>query len=263
MVVRLLPDPAFIDLFTLIAAPFWGSFLALYVARWPNGEAVLLGRSRCSACGHALSPFELLPILSWLVQHGRCRRCGARIGFEALLFELGALALAAQVLFLADLHGIAALLATAAGGLLLALAVIDARHLLIPDGASVVLVLLGLIEGATTSAGPALVDRVIGAGVGWMALVAIEAGYRQLRGREGLGRGDAGLFAAAGAWTGWQELPVVLLVASLTGLAFVALRGLHERRLPEAARAIAFGPFLAIGLWLSLLARGSAGDLPG
>ncbi|RMF15314.1 MAG: prepilin peptidase [Alphaproteobacteria bacterium] len=172
---------------------------------------------------------------------------------EPLVFELATLAIAGQVLFLADLHGMDALLVTVAGGLLLALSVIDARHLLIPDGASLGLVILGLLEAAVAAVPPGLVDRLIGAGAGWMVFVLIESGYRRLRARDGLGRGDAKLFAAAGAWLGWQGLPVVLGLASLAALLFVGLRALHERRLPEASRAIAFGPFLALGLWGALL----------
>ncbi len=258
MAARLLPDPAIVDLFTLVAAPFWGSFLALLVARWPRGEPVAFARSRCRRCDRPLTPRELVPILSWLVQGGRCRGCGAAIGVEPLVFELSALAIAIQAIGLAGLHGPAALLVTAAGGLLLAVSVIDARHLLIPDGAVLALGALGLIETVVTPAGPDATDRLIGLAGGWLALVAVEHGYRRLRGREGLGRGDAKLFAAAGAWLGWQALPVVLLLASLAALVFVLLRAAREGRLPEGGRALAFGPFLAAALWVVLLVERAA-----
>jgi leader peptidase (prepilin peptidase)/N-methyltransferase len=95
----------------------------------------------------------------------------------------------------------------------------------------------------------ALPAHLLGAGLGYASLAAFGALYFRLRGREGLGLGDAKLFAAGGAWLGWQALPLVLAVAAVTGLVFA----LAARRRP--APHIAFGPWLALGIWIGWIVR--------
>lgn len=139
---------------------------------------------------------------------------------------------------------IAFLVLTAA---LAAISVIDWRTRRIPDALSLPLVAAGLYFGHSAGASP-FVDHLVGAAVGYAALAAFGAGYFRLRGREGLGLGDAKLFAAGGAWLGWQALPLVLLTAALGGLAYVAIaRSIASDRDPR----IAFGPWLSLAIWLA------------
>ncbi|MEP3765184.1 MAG: A24 family peptidase, partial [Marinomonas sp.] len=95
-----------------------------------------------------------------------------------------------------------------------------------------------------------LKDHIIGAAIGYLAFVAIEQGFRKLRGYPGLGRGDAKLLAAGGAWVGWWGLPYIVLLASLTGLS-VMFAGLLSGRLKTQDTkklAIPFGPFLSLAI---------------
>ena len=123
---------------------------------------------------------------------------------------------------------------------LLWIAVVDFREKRIPDIASLPLIAVGLaVSGLASQIG--LADRLIGAGAGFLVLWGIGEAFFRLRGVEGLGIGDAKLFAAAGAWLGWRDLPLVLLIAALMGLAYAGLmRG----------RELAFGPWLAAGFAL-------------
>lgn len=131
---------------------------------------------------------------------------------------------------------------------LLLIAVVDFRTQRIPDILSLPLIALGL--GWTLSAAPdAFPAHLLGALLGYGSLALFGELYFRRRGHEGLGLGDAKLFAAAGAWLGWQGLPLVLLSASLAGLAF-AVATLRWRR---DAR-MAFGPWIALGIWLGWLA---------
>ena len=135
-----------------------------------------------------------------------------------------------------------ALTVTATVGLtasLLAVAWIDLRSFRIPDTISLPLIVAGLALAALT---PGLPDHLIGAGVGFAVLAAIGEVYFRRTGEEGLGLGDAKLFAAAGAWLGWQALPQVLLIAAGAGLIFALIKGNKGQR-------IAFGPWLALGFW--------------
>jgi leader peptidase (prepilin peptidase) / N-methyltransferase len=138
--------------------------------------------------------------------------------------------------------------------ILLMISAVDALTLRIPDLLSLPLIALGLAVG---SAGQAtLMDRLAGAALGFLVLTALAWGYRALRGREGLGLGDAKLLAAGGAWVGWQGLPTILLLAAGGGFLLLAW-GLLRRGGRAAADAIAFGPPLAAGIWVAwLLAAG-------
>jgi leader peptidase (prepilin peptidase)/N-methyltransferase len=143
--------------------------------------------------------------------------------------------------------GLATILATV--GLTVSLALIgwiDFRTLRIPDALSLPLVGLGLCWSALQPE-PALQAHLIGAIAGYGVLALIGGAFFRLRGTEGLGLGDAKLFAAAGAWLGWQALPQVLLIAALAGLIYVLTRKAVGG--PQVAQ-VAFGPWLALGFWL-------------
>ena len=117
----------------------------------------------------------------------------------------------------------------------------------------------GLLAGALIGlfgVAPPLLDRAIGGAGGFAVLWLVAAGYRALRHREGMGGGDPKLFGAIGLWLGWRMLPVVLLLASLTGLAFVLARHVAGRRV-RADDRLPFGALLAIAAypaWLVMLA---------
>jgi leader peptidase (prepilin peptidase) / N-methyltransferase len=234
----------------VIAAPFIGSFLGVVVRRLPDGRPIHWARSRCEGCGTALAVRDLIPLFSWLAARGRCRFCGRPIGWFYPAIELAALAIALiSVLF--D-NGEQAWLDCALGWWLLALGWIDVRRWILPDALTLPLIIAGLAAALTFDPG-GLTDRAFGAAAGYFGLRAVAILYRALRGREGLGEGDAKLLAAAGAWVGLRALPQVVLLAAVAGLfAAVCLR-LAGIRL-GAQSALPFGPFLALATWVIWLA---------
>jgi leader peptidase (prepilin peptidase)/N-methyltransferase len=133
---------------------------------------------------------------------------------------------------------------------LLIICAIDAATFRIPDALSLPLLGAGLLLGRLAPA--TLADRLAGAVAGFLVMAALSVGYRVLRGREGLGLGDAKLLAAGGAWLGWQSLPSTLLLAAGGGLLMVAW-GVLRRGRRAVAEAIAFGPPLAAAIWLGWL----------
>lgn len=207
--------------------------------RWPNGESILSGRSRCDGCGIALRTYELIPIVSYLIQRGRCRTCCASIGRYSLLIELtsAALGLMAAILF----PGVAAAAAAVFFWFLLPLAVLDWKHLWLPDGLIIILALSGLLIGEYVSGNP-FSDRLIGGVVGFFALQAIRIAYQKMRGAEGMGGGDPKLLGAIGLWIGWQALPVIVMIASAIGLGwFLIEHGPHS----DNAQRLPLGSFLS------------------
>ncbi len=194
----------------------------------------------------------MIPLVSFVVQRGRCRRCGARIAPMHVAVELAAIGVAAWAACV--LPGDATLwLGCLLGWTLLALGWIDWRTMLLPDLLTLPLLLAGL--GAAWLLEPdALADRAAAAVLGYLAFRAIEVGYRKLRGRDGLGQGDAKLLAAAGAWTGLAALPLIVFSAAVAGLCVALVGHLRGARI-GAATAVPFGPALALALWLVWLYR--------
>jgi leader peptidase (prepilin peptidase) / N-methyltransferase len=237
-------DP--LQLVPLLAAPFIGSFIATLAVRLPEGRPVLRGRSACDHCGVALRPLELVPILSWAALRGRCRHCQGRIGWIHPVTEAAALLLALWAI-LAMPAALAPATAVFGWGLL-AVALIDLRQFIIPNALSIPLGALGLLLALLWDA-PSLAGHAIGALAGYALLRAVGLVYHRLRGRSGLGEGDARLLAALGAWVGWEGLPTVVLYASAVGLIHATMARLGGREIRGTSR-LPFGPPLCLGAWL-------------
>jgi leader peptidase (prepilin peptidase)/N-methyltransferase len=212
----------------------------------PAGRPLLVGRSRCDACGAMLGAKDLVPVVSWLRQRGRCAYCRAELSTFYPIIELAALAVALSAAWV--LAGWLLPVSCALGWTLLTLAAIDQRHFLLPDPLTLPLIPAGLAVAFAID--PALlVPHLVGALAGFAAFAAIGALYRRLRRREGLGLGDAKLLAAAGAWLGWQALPGLVAVAAVCALAVALARALTGDRVSATTR-IAFGSYLALAFWL-------------
>lgn len=225
-----------------------GSFVALVSLRWPRGEAFALDRSRCRGCATRLSPVDLVPVVSWLGLRGRCRTCAARIPLRYPAVETGAAAIGVAAAIAVPGAG-AAITVAGLGWTLLLLALLDGEHFWLPSAVTWPLVAVGF--GVTAWLDPAaLPAHAIGAVAGWASLAGVAAIYKAVRGRVGLGGGDARLFAASGAWLGWTALPLVLGTAAVAGLV-VAL--LLWRRGLTATMRLPFGVFLAVATWVAAL----------
>ncbi|TSE27702.1 prepilin peptidase [Tepidimonas aquatica] len=201
-------------------------------------------RSHCPACQTPIPSWRNVPLLSFVLQRGRCAACGARIAWRYPIIELACGVWFAAV---AWRHGVslAAVAWAAWGAALLALAAIDWDTTLLPDDITLPLLWAGLIGAALGWTGVALADALWGAVAGYLSLWSVYWTFKLLTGKEGMGYGDFKLLAGLGAWLGWQALiPLVLvasLVGALVGLGLKATGGLRE------GRYVPFGPFLALG----------------
>ena len=219
-----------------------GSFSNVLICRLPRGEDFVRTRSHCMACGHTLAWYELIPLLSFLLQGGKCRACGARLSLQYPLVE-GATALAwllTGLLFWGDWLRLA--LYCALFPLLLVLAVIDWRTFEIPNGLNLAIALLGAVQlAADFENWPLYV--IGGCSVSLLFLL-----LWFLTGGRGLGMGDVKLMAAAGLLLGWPRILLAMILGSLSG---AVIHSLRMRR--GAGRRLAFGPYLAAGIWVSAL----------
>jgi leader peptidase (prepilin peptidase)/N-methyltransferase len=230
----------------IVAAPFIGSFLGVVAIRLTRVRTIVFGRSACDACGATLGPLELVPLVSFAALRGRCSHCGAGIDPLHPLMEAGALAIAVWAAFVTPGWIVAA--SCLLGWTLMTLAAIDARTGLLPDVLTLPLAAAGLAVAFAIDR-TVLLGHVIGAAAGFLAFAALAEIYRRLRGRDGLGLGDAKLLAASGAWLSWSGLPTTVLYAAFIGLAFVLLRRARGAAL-HGADHLAFGPALAAATWL-------------
>jgi leader peptidase (prepilin peptidase)/N-methyltransferase len=236
-------DPSWIWL--LVAAPAIGSFLGVLAVRLPRGEGIAFSRSACRSCGHTLGIRDLIPIFSWVLQRGRCRYCKAAIGLFYPGIEM--LAVAAVIWAALSLPPGLVWVGCLLGWWLIVLAVIDARDLILPDVLTLPLLATGL--AVTWFIAPAALGHHIAGAVAGFAVIAIVGFvYRRIRGRDGIGLGDAKLMAAAGAWVSWTGLPGVLLIAALTGIAVTLVGALMGQR--DLAAKLPFGPHIALGTWI-------------
>jgi len=205
--------------------------------------------SHCPACGHRLRIHENIPVLSWVVQRGRCRACGTPIGWREPVVELAAATLA----MLAVWHfgaGWDGALAALFLWMLLVASVIDLQRGWLPDQITQPLLWLGLLANlGGRFAAPE--DAVIGAVAGYLSLWVVYWSFRLASGREGMGIGDLHLLAAIGAWTGWQVLPGLVLLAALLGLAWAAVAILLFRR--PRGEPMPFGPMLSAAGLIALI----------
>lgn len=230
----------------IVMAPFVGSFLGTLVVRLPEGKPVVVGRSACPRCAHVLGPRDLMPLLSWAFARGRCRYCAAAIDVFYPAMEIAALVVAVWAATLVS--GWVLWASCVLGWSLLTLAVIDARHMLLPDALTLPLTAIGLAVAGLLG-GAAAWDSAIGAVAGFSAFAGLGRLYRWMRRRDGLGLGDAKLAAAAGAWVSWAGLPSVVALAALAGLAVAGAARLGGRPAAMADR-IPFGPYLSAAIWL-------------
>jgi leader peptidase (prepilin peptidase) / N-methyltransferase len=216
---------------------------------------LIVPRSACPACKAPIAALQNIPLISWLILRGRCASCGAPIPLRYPLVEALTGILSASVAWHFG-FGLAALAALTLTWFLIALTFIDVDRQLLPDSLTLPLLWLGLTLSLWGPQGAASVpvdlrSSVIGAMAGYVSLWSVYHLFRLLTGKEGMGYGDFKLFAALGAWLGWQMLLPVMLIAAVlgavVGITLLALRG-HDRATP-----IAFGPFLAAAGWLVLI----------
>jgi leader peptidase (prepilin peptidase) / N-methyltransferase len=223
-----------------------GSFLTVVAHRVPRGESIVSGRSRCPACGAHIAAYDNVPVLSWLWLRGRARCCGAAISLRYPLTELAVgLLYAVTALILWD-DGAEIALGLVFVTMLVAVTLTDLERRIIPNKILLVAAIGGLAIVAVTDPG-SLPERAIAAAAAGGLLLAAAIAYPR-----GMGLGDVKLAATMGLFLGRDVGPailVALLAGSLVGLAMIARHGAAARK-----RAIPFGPFLALGGVVGLLA---------
>lgn len=270
MLLLLQSSPLTFAVFAGILGLLVGSFLNVVIHRLPkmmerdwhaqcaelSGQTLeksppfnlLVPRSACPHCGHAISALENIPVLSYLFLRGKCKGCGAAISPRYPIVETlsGILCAYAAWHFGFGWAGFAAIVFVWA---LIALTFIDFDTQLLPDDITLPLLWLGLLLNLN-EVFTSLPNAVIGATAGYLVLWSVYWLFKFATGKEGMGYGDFKLLATIGAWLGWAMLPLVILLSSLVGAVvgvILIVFAKHGRHIP-----IPFGPYLAGGGLIAL-----------
>jgi len=213
------------------------------IYRIPIEKSIISPPSTCPHCGERIKFYDNIPLLSYLLLSGRCRRCNHPVSWRYPTVE-GLTGLLSLALFIRYGFSYQYILAFLFAATLVTISFIDLDHKIIPD----ILSLPGIVAGLGVSFLPGNIfwlDSLIGIVAGGGALFLVAFIYERITGREGMGGGDIKLLAMIGAWMGWRSLPLIVLISSLTGAVigsiFILFTGKGYRvRIP-------FGPFLSLG----------------
>ncbi len=228
------------------AGLIFGSFATVVAHRVPRGEPFALGRSRCPQCGGSIAAYDNIPIVSWLLLRGHCRRCEAPISARYPLTELAMAALfAATVAIVGTGNAGELVLGLALCALLVMVTATDLDRRVIPNGILLAGAAIAVAVLAVADPGRLWVAAVAALAAGGLLFLVAVAYPR------GMGMGDVKLAAVMGLYLGRSVAPALLVAfaaGALVGVALMARRGASARK-----QAVPFGPFLAlggiVGLW--------------
>ncbi|MBQ7647122.1 MAG: prepilin peptidase [Clostridia bacterium] len=242
-----------IALMTFIIGIFIGSFINVYIIRYGTKESFVTGRSHCMSCGKTLKWYDMFPLISYLILGGKCRFCKAKISAQYPVIEfLNGLGYVLILLLSGD-PGITTLLYCLCFSSLLGLSMIDIKHYEIPYSANIFITLLGIIALALDFSNWQL--YIIGAASvgGLLLLIQILSKGRAM------GGGDVFLMASAGLLLGWKKIIAAFVFACIIGsVIHIIIMNVRKRNAisdgsEENANMLPFGPYLAAGIFISML----------
>jgi leader peptidase (prepilin peptidase)/N-methyltransferase len=240
-------DPIELTIVALVGLAI-GSFLNVVIHRLPRRESLVSPGSRCPSCGYELRALDNLPVLSYVILGGRCRKCRTRISVRYPVVELVTAALFVVHYFVFGWTPLLAVRSVFAAAMV-ALFVIDLEHRLLPDAITLPGIVAGLLASAFLP--PGFLDALIGMLVGGGVLWGIGEAYYRYAGEEGMGGGDVKMLAMVGAFLGWQQVVITLVFSSIAG-AVIGLIVLAVKR-GGMKYALPYGTFLAIAALVASL----------
>lgn len=227
-----------------------GSFLNVVIYRVPNKMNLAKPASHCTSCGYTLKWYDNIPVLSYIILGGKCRKCGEHISLRYTLVEIAnALLWLLSVWLFWEQSIVYSCIAAAVSSVLICVFCIDLEHMLIYDRFTISIAVLGVVaiffDDFTV-----WYDHLIGAAAGALLFVGLYYGAILILKKEGVGWGDVKLVAAAGLLLGWQKLIFAMLVASIS--ACVILLILRLIRKDEQGKEYPFAPFIVAGTLIAM-----------
>ena len=234
-------------IFVIILGALWGSFANVCIIRMPQGKGVVVGRSFCVKCNKKIQWFDNIPIISYLLLKSKCRNCKTKISFQYFLVESISL-INFLVLYLIFGISLTTLFLIILSVVFLIIFFIDLKHYIIPNSLTYSMMILGFIKSFVPNLDPIFpnfLNSLIGGLLGYGIIWSIIYFYRQFKKKEGMGLGDAKLFAVIGFWFGWISIPFVVFLSSIIALLSVLPDLLRSTK--KLSSQIPFGPFIILG----------------
>ena len=234
-------------IFVIILGALWGSFANVCIIRIPQGKGVVVGRSFCVKCKKKIQWFDNIPIISYLLLKSKCRNCKTKISFQYFLVESISL-INFLVLYLIFGISLTTLFLIILSVVFLIIFFIDLKHYIIPNSLTYSMMILGFIKSFVPNLDPIFpnyLNSLIGGLLGYGIIWSIIYFYRQFKKKEGMGLGDAKLFAVVGFWFGWISIPFVVFLSSIIALLSVLPDLLRSTK--KLSSQIPFGPFIILG----------------
>lgn len=239
--------------FVIILGALWGSFANVCIARIPKNKDVVSGRSNCPKCKKKIVWHDNIPIISYLILDGKCRKCKKSISFQyvnvellgvisfALIYLLYGISLTTLLLFILSLSFIIIFF-------------IDLKHFIIPNSVTFPMMTLGFVKSFDPNLNPIFpnyVNSLIGGLFGYGIIWSIIFFYKQIKKKEGMGLGDAKLLGVIGLWFGLKAVPFVIFISS--SIAIISVIPDLIKKSKKLSSQIPFGPYIIIGTLVYLI----------
>ena len=244
-------------LFVIILGGLWGSFANVCIYRLPLDKGVVSGRSYCPKCKKQITWKDNIPIISYLLLSGKCRKCKKPISSQYALVEF------LSILFFTIIYFLYGITLTTLLLMILSLSFIiiffiDLKHFIIPNEITFSMMALGFLKSFDpnlNSIFPNYINSLIGGLLGYGIIWSIIYFYKQVRKKEGMGLGDAKLFGVIGFWFGWLAIPFIIFLSSVIALLSVVPSLLKNSR--TMSSQIPFGPYIILGTLIYLFFENS------
>ena len=239
-------------IFVIVLGALWGSFANVCIYRLPIEKGVVSGRSFCPKCTNLITWKDNIPIISFLLLNGKCRKCKKKISSQYLIVEIINILIFLAIYFIYGVS-ITTLLLMILGLSFLIIFFIDFKHYIIPNVITFSMMSLGFIKSFVPDLHPifpnylnSLIGGIFGYGIIWSIIFF----YKQVRKKEGMGLGDAKLLSAIGFWFGWFSIPFVIFLSSIIALLSVAPSLINKSR--KFSSQIPFGPYIIVATLIYL-----------
>ena len=240
-------------IFLIIIGGLWGSFANVCIVRLPEDKGVVSGRSNCPKCKKQINWYDNIPIISYFILNGKCRKCKKPISFQYVVVELLSIVSFVTIYLIYGFSFTTLLLIILSLGFII-IFFIDLKHFIIPDVITFPLMALGFIKSFIPNLDPlfpyyvlSLIGGIFGYGIIWGIIFF----YKQVKKKEGMGLGDAKLLSAVGFWFGWFSIPFVIFLSSIIALLSVTPSLINKSK--KFSSQIPFGPYIILGTLIYLI----------
>ena len=226
----------------------WGSFANVCINRLPKEQGVVSGRSHCPKCKKQIFWYDNIPLISYLLLGGKCRKCKKKISIQYIFVELISIFSFFSIFYLYGITLTTLLLMILSLSFII-IFFIDLKHFIIPNLITFPMMALGFIKSFDPNLNqtifPNYINSIIGGVFGYSIIWLIIFVYKKVRKKEGMGLGDAKLMAVVGFWFGWISIPFTIFISSVVALIIVIPSLLKKTR--DLSAQIPFGPYIIIG----------------